>query len=207
MAAFNYQALDADGRQVGGILEADTSRMARSLLRDQQLFPLEVTPVGRGTAQTASPGLRRSIPAAALSLLTRQWAMLLDAGLTIEQALTALIEQSEHDGTRQILAGVRAEVLAGHTLHMALSSFESTFPPIYRAIVNAGEKSGELAVLLLRLADHLEAWQATRQKVLQALLYPIIVTLVAVLVIIGLVTYVVPQIVEVFKQGKQVLPF
>lgn len=208
MAAFNYQALDAEGRQVGGVLEADTSRMARSLLRDQQLFPLEVTAVGRtGATQTTTARLQRSIPSSALSLLTRQWAMLLDAGLTIEQALTALIEQSEHDGTRQILAGVRAEVLAGHTLHMAISQFATTFPPIYRAVVNAGEKSGELAILLLRLADHLEAWQATRQKVLQALLYPLIVTIVAVLVIIGLVTYVVPQIVEVFKQGKQALPF
>jgi general secretion pathway protein F len=207
MAAFNYQALNAEGRQVSGVLEADTSRMARSLLREQQLFPLDITPVSRhGTTQATSPLARRGIPAAALSLLTRQWAMLLDAGLTIEQALTALIEQSEHDGTRQILAGVRAEVLAGHSLHAALSPFENTFPPIYRAVVNAGEKSGELATLLLRLADHLEAWQATRQKVLQALLYPLIVTLVAILVIIGLLTYVVPQIVEVFKQGKQTLP-
>ncbi len=209
MAAFNYQALDADGRQVSGVLEADTSRMARGQLREQQLFPLEVTPVGRSATEQLRLGMgmgRKGIPSAALSLLTRQWAMLLEAGLTIEQSLTALIEQSEHDGARQILAGVRAEVLAGHTLHMALTQFENAFPPIYRAVVNAGEKSGELATLLLRLADYLEAWQTTRQKALQALLYPVLVSSVAMLVIIGLVTYVVPQIVGVFKQSKQALP-
>ncbi|MFI4982394.1 MAG: type II secretion system F family protein, partial [Nevskiales bacterium] len=205
MAAFNYRALDASGREVGGVLEADTSRMARGLLREQQLFPIEVTPVGRHNIERLRLG-RQSMPSAALSLLTRQWSMLLDAGLTIEQSLTALIEQSEHGGARQILAGVRAEVLAGHSLHHALGQYESAFPPIYRAVVDAGEKSGELATLLIRLADYLEAWQTTRQKILQALLYPAIVSLVALLVITGLVTYVVPQIVGVFKQSKQVLP-
>ncbi len=216
MAAFNYLALDAQGKQVSGVLEAETSRLARSHLREQKLFPLEVTPVTRhtgvgGTASTgqATTGLRTArpgMPASVLSLITRQWAMLLDAGLTIEQSLTALIEQSDHAGAKTTLASVRAEVLAGHSLHAALNLHPNTFPPIYRAVVNAGEKSGELAKLLLRLADHLEAWQATRQKVLQALLYPILVSAVAVLVIIGLVTYVVPQIVDVFRQSKQALP-
>ncbi|SMB25931.1 Type II secretion system protein F [Sterolibacterium denitrificans] len=219
MAAFNYQALDASGRQVDGVLEADTSRAARSQLRERQLFPISVTPVagaGRNAGAATSAPLRlarRAISAGSLSLLTRQWAILLEAGLTVEQSLTALIEQNgqnEHEhgaaGIRQTLAGVRAEVLAGHTLHAALAQHAESFPPIYRAVVNAGEKSGELARLLLRLADHLEAWQATRQKVLQALLYPALVSAIALLVIVGLLTYVVPQIVEVFKQGKQTLP-
>ena len=205
MAAFNYRALDADGREVSGVLEADTSRMARSQLREQQLFPLEVSTIGRLSASRLRLGAR-GMPAGLLSLVTRQWSMLLDAGLTIEQALTALIEQSEHAGARQILAGVRAEVLAGHSLHAALGQYDSAFPPIYRAVVDAGEKSGELPQLLARLADYLEAWQATRQKILQALLYPLLVSTVALLVVIGLVTYVVPQIVAVFKQSKQVLP-
>ncbi len=205
MAAFNYRALDASGREVSGVLEADTSRMARSQLREQQLFPLEVTAIGRLTAGRIRPG-GRGLPASLLSLIPRQWSMLLDAGLTIEQALTALIEQSEHAGARQILAGVRAEVLAGHSLHAALGQYDSAFPPIYRAVVDAGEKSGELPQLLARLADYLEAWQVTRQKILQALLYPILVSAVAFLVVIGLVTYVVPQIVAVFKQSKQALP-
>jgi len=205
MAAFNYRALDASGREVGGVLEADTSRMARSLLREQQLFPLEVTAIGRLTTGRLRLG-SRGMPAGLLSLITRQWSMLLDAGLTIEQALTALIEQSEHPGSRQILAGVRAEVLAGHSLHAALAQYDAAFPPIYRAVVDAGEKSGELPRLLARLADYLEAWQVTRQKIFQALLYPLLVSIVAFLVVIGLVTYVVPQIVSVFKQSKQVLP-
>ncbi|MBI3525943.1 MAG: type II secretion system inner membrane protein GspF [Betaproteobacteria bacterium] len=205
MAAFNYRALDASGREVSGVLEADTSRTARGQLREQQLFPIEVAPVGRNTLERLRMGTRH-MPSAVLSLLTRQWSMLLDAGLTIEQSLTALIEQSENASARQILAGVRAEVLAGHSLHAALGQYDSAFPPIYRAVVDAGEKSGELPTLLIRLADYLEAWQTTRQKILQAMLYPALVSGVALIVVIGLVTYVVPQIVGVFKQSKQALP-
>ena len=205
MAAFNYSALDESGREIHGVLEAETSRQARSQLRDQQLFPLEVTPVGRLSADRLRLG-SRGMTSASLRLLTRQWSMLLGAGLTIEQSLTALIEQTEDSKARQVLAGVRAEVLSGHPLHSALGQYENAFPPIYRAVVDAGEKSGELDTLLSRLADYLENWQTTRQKILQALLYPALVSLAAVLIIIGLVTYVVPQIVGVFKQSKQALP-
>ncbi len=215
MAAFNYRALDAAGGEVQGVLEAETSKLARARLREQQLFPVEVTAVARrGAAASPDAGLRANwslgrarLSPALLSLLTRQWSMLLEAGLTIEQTLNALIEQSEDAAAHQVLAGVRAEVLAGHTLHSALGQYDDVFPPIYRAVVDAGEKSGELAALLVRLADYLEAWQATRQKILQALLYPILVTLVAALVIVGLLTYVVPQIVTVFKQSRQALPW
>ena len=205
MAAFNYRALDSDGREVRGVLEAETTRLARGQLREQRLSPIEVTPVG----SLARGSLRRSsarIGAGSLSLVTRQWSTLLAAGLTIERSLTALIEQTEEAGIKEVLAGVRAEVLAGHSLHAALSRFEQVFPPIYRALVNAGEKSGELHALLARLADYLETSQATRQKILQALLYPLIVVVVAFAVITGLVTYVVPQIVGVFTHSKQALP-
>lgn len=205
MAAFNYRALDSEGREVRGVLEAETSRIARGRLRDQQLSPIEVTPTGRRALHSPHGGHAR-IRANSLSLLTRQWSTLLAAGLTIERALTALIEQTEDQGAREVLAGVRAEVLAGHSLHAALGRFDDIFPPIYRALVNAGEKSGELSVLLARLADYLEATQATRQKILQALLYPLIVVVVAFAVISGLVTYVVPQIVGVFTHTKQSLP-
>ena len=205
MAAFNYRALDADGREVGGVLEAETSRLARSQLRDRQLSPLEVTPVGAQVLGGMRSG-RAGISVGTLSLVTRQWSTLLAAGLTIERSLTALVEQNEDAGVQEVLAGVRAEVLAGHSLHAALSRFERVFPPIYRALVNAGEKSGELHTLLARLADYLETSQATRQKILQALLYPIIVVVVAFAVIAGLVAYVVPQIVGVFTHSKQSLP-
>ena len=205
MAAFNYRALDADGREVGGVLEAETSRLARSQLRERQLSPLEVTPVGAQVLGGMRSG-RAGISVGTLSLVTRQWSTLLAAGLTIERSLTALVEQNEDPGVQEVLAGVRAEVLAGHSLHAALSRFERVFPPIYRALVNAGEKSGELHTLLARLADYLESSQATRQKILQALLYPLIVVVVAFAVITGLVAYVVPQIVGVFTHSKQSLP-
>jgi general secretion pathway protein F len=205
MAAFNYSALDESGREIQGVLEADTSRQARSQLREQRLFPLEVTPVARAGAERLRLG-SRGMSSGSLSLLTRQWSMLLGAGLTIEQSLTALIEQTEDAKARQILAGVRAEVLSGHSLHSALGQYEHAFPPIYRAVVNAGEKSGELDTLLARLAEYLENWQTTRQKIVQALLYPALMTVAAIVITIGLVTYVVPQIVGVFKQGKQSLP-
>jgi general secretion pathway protein F len=206
MAAFSYRALDPNGREVRGVLEAETTRVARGKLRDQQLAPIEVLPV----SQRRPGGLRfagTGISASSLNLLTRQWATLLAAGLTVERSLTALIEQTEDERARNVLAGVRAEVLSGHSLHVALSRYDQVFPPIYLALVNAGEKSGELSTLLVRLADYLEKTQASRLKILQALLYPLIVVLVAGAVSVGLVGYVVPQIVGVFKNSKQALPF
>lgn len=205
MAAFNYRALDSDGREVRGVLEAETSRVARGQLREQKLSPIEVIPAGARTLGGPIGGRARIRPAA-LSLVTRQWSTLLAAGLTLERSLTALIEQTEDQGVKEVLAGVRAEVLAGHSLRDALGRYEHVFPPIYRALVNAGERSGELPALLARLADYLETTQATRQKILQALLYPLIVVVVALAVITGLVTYVVPQIVGVFTHSKQALP-
>lgn len=206
MAAFSYRALDPTGREVRGVLEAETGRLARGKLREQRLAPVEVVPVGQRRSGGLRPG-RRGIRASTLNLMTRQWATLLAAGLTVEQSLTALIEQSEDERAREVMAGVRAEVLSGHSLHMALSAYGDVFPPIYRALVNAGEKSGELSVLLVRLADYLEKAQSSRQKIVQAMLYPLIVVFVAGLVSAGLVGYVVPQIVGVFKNSKEALPF
>lgn len=204
MAAFRYRALDAAGTAGQGVVEAESARAARALLRERGLFPLEVASV----AATASGGgrRRRRMKDAALALMTRQWATLLAAGLTVEQALAALIEQAEEDGVRQLLAGLRSEVLAGYSLRAALDRYPAAFPAIYRASVAAGEKSGELAQVMNQLADYLEQHGALRQKTLQALLYPAIVAAVALLVVIGLMTYVVPQVVGVFAQTKQALP-
>jgi general secretion pathway protein F len=142
-----------------------------------------------------------------LCLVTRQWATLLASGLTMEQSLSALIEQAENVVVRDILAGVRGEILAGHSLRSALDQFAEQIPVIYRASIAAGEKSGELSPIMVQLADHLERRQALRQKTLQALLYPVIVASVAFLVVIGLMTYVIPSVVSVFQQGKQSLPW
>ena len=207
MAVFSYRAVDAGGRHSGGTVEADSARSARGILRGRGLLPIDIAdPAANGNAtgrRWLAPRLRESD----LSLLTRQWATLLASGLTMEQALSALGEQAESAAARQVLESVRSEIVGGYSLRAALDSHPTIFPMIYRATVAAGEKSGELATVMTQLADYLERRHALRQKTLQAMLYPAIVTTVALLVIIGLMTYVVPQVVTVFQQSKQALPF
>ncbi|WP_079432921.1 type II secretion system inner membrane protein GspF [Zoogloea sp. LCSB751] len=204
MTAFRYRALDAAGKESAGVLEADTGKAARGLLRERGLFPLEVASVAQGSG--GAKVARRKLKDADLTLLTRQWATLLASGLTVEQALAALIEQAETEATRQLLAGVRSEILSGYSLRAALDRYPQAFSTLYRASVAAGEKSGELAKVMTELADYLDRSNALRTKTLQALLYPAIVASVALMVIIGLMTYVVPQVVSVFQQSKQALP-
>ncbi|MBR0565814.1 type II secretion system inner membrane protein GspF [Azoarcus sp. L1K30] len=203
MTAFHYRALDASGQSCQGVLEAESMRSARVLLRERGLFPLDVSHV-TGARQRGRRS--RRLKAAALALLTRQWATLLAAGLTLEQALAALIEQAEEDGIRQLLAGLRSEILAGYSLRAALDRYPAAFPAIYRASIAAGEKSGELATVMNQLADYLEQHGLMQQKTTQALVYPVIVAVVALLVVIGLMTHVVPQVIGVFAQTKQALP-
>lgn len=206
MAAFRYRAVNLAGGEIAGVLDADTARQARSLLREQGLFPVEVqTAVSAAGPETP---LRRPprLGHAALMLLTRQWATLLEAGIPVERALAALIEQSADAATRQLLAAIRAELLAGHPLHKALARFPRSFDSLYCALIAAGEQSGQLDGILTRLADHLERSGALRQRLVQALVYPVLVVAVASAVILGLMTYVVPQVVAVFQNGKQQLP-
>ncbi len=211
MAAFRYEALDAAGRDLRGVIEADTLRQARANLRDSGLSVISVQAVSQDNLQTGEGGswrerFRSGISNTQLSLITRQLATLLAAGLTLEQAFNALIEQSENETLSQVLAGVRAEILAGHTLAQAMAKYERVFPDIYRALVKAGEASGELGHVMLRLADYTESRQALQQKVGLAFVYPAIVTAVAFLVVTGLLMYVVPQVVSVFQQSHQSLP-
>lgn len=209
MAAFRYEALDNTGSVCRGVIEADASRQARVRLRELGLMVVAVHPVSEETLDSGEGQRwrwRKGISSAQLSMLTRQLAILLDASLTIEQALNALIEQNKNEAVRQVLAGVRAELLAGHTLAQAMGQYGRVFPDIYRALVKAGEASGELSHVMLRLADYTESRHALRQKIGLAFVYPAIVTLVALLVIMGLLVYVVPQVVDVFQQSHQVLP-
>jgi general secretion pathway protein F len=148
----------------------------------------------------------RGISAAQLSLLTRQLATLLDSGLTMEQALSALIEEAEAPLTREVLAGVKTELMAGASLAVALGGHERSFPEFYRALVRGGEESGALPKVLQHLADYLDARQALRQKTSLALLYPILVAVVATAIVTGLLVWVVPQVVQVFQQSRQALP-
>lgn len=211
MAAFQYAALDGGGREVQGVIEAENIRLARARLRESGLVVLAAQPVSQLAIASGGRSLRRwrmgsNVSAGQLVLVTRQLATLLEAGLTLEQALSALIEQSEAETLRKVLAGVRAEILAGHTLAKALAQYQTVFPEIYRALVHAGESSGHLDRVMLRLADYTESRQALRQRVGLAFVYPAIVTLVALLVVTGLLTYVVPQVVGVFEHTKQQLP-
>jgi len=209
MAAFRYEAYDAAGRLSKGVLEADTARQLRARLREQGLLVAVVETLSE--AAQASGGShahwRRRLSGAQLSLITRQFATLLAAGLPVEQTLNALIEQADTDYQRQLLAGVRGEVLAGHPLARALQKYPRVFPDLYVTLVAAGEQSGRLGEVMERLADYTESHQALRQKVGLAFIYPAIVTLVAGAVVLGLLTYVVPQVVSVFQNTNQTLPW
>ncbi len=204
MEAFQYQALDAAGRTVSGVVQADTARQARMQLRAQGLLP---STIGRVNArERARQAWARGISPAELSLVTRQMATLLDSGLTIEHALNALIEAATEPATREVLTGVKIEVTAGSSLAGGLGAYEKSFPDFYRALVHGGEESGALPTVLQHLADYLDARQALKQKTGLALLYPILVTIVALAIVTGLLIYVVPQVVQVFQQSRQSLP-
>jgi len=204
MEAFQYQALNAAGRTVSGVVQADTPRQARTQLRAQGLLPSALAKVH--ARERARRPWARGLSAAELSLLTRQMATLLDSGLTMEQVLAALVEEAEAPSTREVLTGVKAEVMAGASLAAALGSYERTFPDFYRALVHGGEESGALPTVLAHLADYLDARQSLRQKTSLALLYPVLVGIVAVAIVTGLLVYVVPQVVQVFQQSRQALP-
>lgn len=212
MTAFRYRAVDLEGKELQGVVDADTSRQARSMLREQGLFALDVNTAvnnagGAGNAPNSLLAMRSPrLGGTALMLLTRQWSTLLDAGIPVERALAALIEHSEDERTRHLLAAIRSELLAGHPLHRALERFPQTFGALYCALVAAGEQSGQLAQVMARLADNLEDSGVLRQKLVQALVYPVVVVIVASAVVMGLMIYVVPQVVAVFQNGKQALP-
>lgn len=204
MEAFQYQALDADGRTVSGVVQADTARQARMQLRAQGLLPSVIAQVR--ASERASQPWARGLSSAELSLLTRQLATLLESGLTMEQSLNALIEEAAQALTREVLGGVKTEVIAGSSLAGALGVYEKSFPDFYRALVHGGEESGALPTVLQHLADYLDSRQALKQKTSLALIYPILVTVVAVMIVTGLLVYVVPQVVQVFQQSRQNLP-
>ena len=210
MAGFEYQALDARGRAVKGVIDGDAERQVRGLLRERGLTPLAVNPIQEQPSNTAGTPSRRvrarGISGTELALLTRQFATLVRAGLTLEECLNALIEQSESNRTRHVLAGVRGRMLEGQSLARSMAAFPQAFPDIYRVMIDAGEQSGRLVEVLERLADYTETRQALRQKVLLAFIYPALVTLVAITVVGLLLVYVVPQVTRVFTNTGQELP-
>ena len=202
MAAFRYEAVDATGRLTRGLLQADTPRGARDSLRAQGLTP---THVAEARVAVDVLGATRMRPAE-VSAFTRQWATLAQSGMPLDQALVAIAEQADGERVAKIATVLRTSIEAGESLPQALSRFPRTFSPLYRGLVAAGTESGALPGVLSRLADYLEARQALRQRVGVALIYPMLVTVVALSVIAALLVYVVPQIVGVYQQSRQTLP-
>ncbi len=209
MPAFRFEAIDQKGKSQTGVLDADSARAARTQLRPQGLTPLVVEAAGSRTRgerkQRLSLGKRLSQREQAI--LTRQLASLLIAGLPLGETLSVLTEQSERDYIRELMAAIRAEVLGGHTFANALAQHPRDFPEIYRALVAAGEHTGKLGLVLSRLADYIEERNALKQKIVLAFTYPAIVTLIAFGIVTFLLSYVVPQVVNVFASTKQTLPF
>ena len=209
MGAFEYVALDASGREKKGVLEGDTARQVRQQLREQGWVPVEVQETAEREQRARRKrgfALRRGVSSTDLALITRQLATLVRSGMPLEEALLAASQQNEKARLKSMLLAVRSRVMEGHTLATGLGDFPHVFPELYRTTVAAGEQSGHLDVVLERLADYSEARQQMQQKIQLALFYPALLTLVAVAVVIGLMTYVVPQVVQVFDNIGQELP-
>ena len=214
MPAFEYVAVDAGGRERKGVLEGDTARQVRQLLREQQLLPVAVNEVlGEQRQATATGGrrrfafsLQRGLGAADLSLVTRQLATLVKSALPLEEALLAVSQQTDKPKVRNILLGVRSKVMEGHALADSLGEFPNSFPELYRATVAASEHSGHLDAVLERLADYTENRQALRSRTLGALLYPVLLFVVCVAIVFFLLVSVVPKVVDVFRNSEAELP-
>jgi general secretion pathway protein F len=207
MGAFEYVALDKAGKESKGLIEGDTPKHVRQILRDRHMLPVQVTEVAQKEAKRQSTfSLRSGMSTSELALVTRQLASLSQSGLPLEEALLAVAQQNDQPRTKSILLGVRSRVMEGHTLADGLGEFPQAFPDLYRATVAAGEQSGHLDVVLERLADYTEARQELRQRVTNALIYPIALVSMAVAIIAFMLATVVPRIVNVFENAAGELP-
>lgn len=206
MAAFEYLAIDGDGRTRRGSLSGDSERQVRSRLRELGFHPLEVRVIGRDAARRPGLRLERRVSSAALALLIRRLATLVKAGIPLERALRSLEAQSASRRLKSVLTGVRAQVTEGLSLHQAMASYPGVFPGLYQSMAAAGEASGRLAEVLARLADYAEARRALRRALGMALIYPAILTVAALLVVGVLLTYVIPEVMRVFEQTGADLP-
>lgn len=207
MGAFDYKAVDPSGKEIKGVLEGETARQVRQLLRDQQLLPIAVTEVAeKETARQFNISFRRGLSPGDLALITRQIATLVQSSMPLEQALLAVGEQNEIPRVKSIVLGVRARVMEGYTFADGLASFPKAFPELYRATVAAGEQSGHLDTVLERLADYTESRQELRQKILNAMIYPIVLTVLAIAIVSGMLVYVVPKVIGVFANTDRELP-
>lgn len=216
MAAFDYVALDAKGKELKGVVEGDSAKQVRQLLRDKSLMPLEITESkqkaqgkqgsGHGEGLNKPLFLQRSISTTELALLTRQLATLIQAALPLDETLSAVANQTDKPRIRSMLYAIRSRVLEGHSLAMGLADYPKVFPELYRATVDAGEQSGHLDTVLERLADYTESRQEIQGKVRQALIYPAFLSMFAIAIVVFMMTSIVPQVVSVFEDTGQELP-
>ncbi|HEB81952.1 MAG TPA: type II secretion system protein GspF [Gammaproteobacteria bacterium] len=212
MSAFDYIALDANGKERKGIVEGDTARQVRQMLRDKGLMPLEITESKKKAQDKVGGNLRlpqfmqRGISATELALLTRQLATLIQAALPLDETLAAVANQTEKPRIKSMLYAIRSRVLEGHSLATGLADYPKVFPELYRATVDAGEQSGHLDTVLERLADYTESRQEIQGKVRQAMIYPAFLSLFAIAIVVFMMTSIVPQVVSVFEDTGQELP-
>lgn len=203
MGAYQYNAITRKGQSTKGVIEADSERQARQLLRERDLIPTEI----HSQVKKQQTNSKTKLSSQDLTLFTRQLATLLSAGIPVEESLKGVSEQTDKDKVRGLIIGVRSKVLEGYALADAMSEFPNAFPELYRATVRAGEQTGRLDLVLNKLADYTENQQQTKQKVQQALIYPILMIVVSGLIISFLLAFVVPKIIEVFSSSGQELPF
>ena len=208
MGAFEFVALDKNGKESKGLIEGDTPKHVRQLLRERKLLPIEVTEVAQKESKRQTNfSLRRGLSATELALLTRQLATLTQSGLPLEEALLAVSQQNENPRAQSILLGVRSRVMEGHSLADGLADFPQAFPELYRATVAAGEQSGHLDGVLERLAEFTESRQILQQQVRNALIYPITLVVTAIAIISFMLAYVIPMVIGVFQNFDAELPF
>jgi general secretion pathway protein F len=205
MPAFEYTAVDSRGKNKKGILEADSARQIRSQLREQQMMPVDVREVVKKQRNDGKVS-GRGISVMEMSLALRQLSTLVNSGMPIEECIGAVGEQSESPKVSKMLMAIRSRVLEGHSFAKAIGEYPQSFPDLYRATIDAGEQSGHLDVVLERLAEYAERRQAMRQQTMLAMLYPLIISIIAIAALIGLMTFVVPQVVSTFEHMGEELP-
>lgn len=208
MPAFEYVVLDTSGKQKKGVLEGDSPRQIRQQLKEKGLVPLSVDVASQKQQEKTSSFFqtRTVISAGDLALITRQIATLLQAGLPVEEALRGVAKQTEKPKITSMILAVRAKVVEGHTLASALSEYPGAFPDLYRATVDAGERSGNLGLVMEQLSDYTESRYQTKKKVQSAMIYPIVLVIFSILIVVGMLTFVVPKIVSILETSGQELP-
>ncbi len=206
MPSFEYQALTAAGAKRKGFIEADSDRLARQALRDEGLVPVQVAQSHTGDKPHLRFSLQRPVPAQQVALFARQLATLVDSGIPVEEALLATADQTRHKRLRKAILSVRSRVREGHTLADSLGEHKEVFSAIFRSLIHAGERSGDLGVILNRLAEYLEEGQKLRATLMQGMIYPMVLTVVAIGVVAILMSVVVPKVVAQFDHVDQQLP-